>query len=374
MAKYLNLAGLTKYDEKIGKLASLATTDKSDIVSAINEVANASHGDAASKTVYITETPGSSSSAYSKRYGVYQGSTGSTASPVAGEKLVDIDIPKDMVIESGSVGTVTVADEPYAGAEVGDKYIDLVIANTSSDHIYIPANSLVDIYTAEQSATQIQLVIDSNNEISATVVAGSITSTELAANAVATAKIADGAVTRDKLASAVQSAIDAAGTALQASDFSTGTTPGAIMIQSSILPVAGLANVATSGSSSDVSYDNTTSGLTATTVKTAIDELKGDIAAVDPSAAIQTAIEALDGSATIASKSGDVVTLKAGITEADGIVDNSTGLDITLAAVASTGDAEDVSVADSDSNFSSQTKNVETVLAEIAEHLTWRSV
>jgi len=59
-----------------------------------------------------------------------------------------IDIPKDMVVESGSLKTVTVEDEPYAGAKVGDPYIDLVLANASSDHIYIPVKGLVDVYTA----------------------------------------------------------------------------------------------------------------------------------------------------------------------------------------------------------------------------------
>ena len=59
-----------------------------------------------------------------------------------------INIPKDMVVESGEVKTVTTPDVPYEGAQVSDKYIDLVIANASSDHIYIPVNDLVDTYTA----------------------------------------------------------------------------------------------------------------------------------------------------------------------------------------------------------------------------------
>lgn len=59
-----------------------------------------------------------------------------------------INIPKDMVVSSGSVQTVTTPDEPYAGAQVGDKYIDLVLANTANEHVYIPVKDLVDIYTA----------------------------------------------------------------------------------------------------------------------------------------------------------------------------------------------------------------------------------
>lgn len=59
-----------------------------------------------------------------------------------------INIPKDLVVESGTVETVTVEDEPYEGAHVGDKYIDLVLANADDEHIYIPVNDLVDVYTA----------------------------------------------------------------------------------------------------------------------------------------------------------------------------------------------------------------------------------
>ncbi len=59
-----------------------------------------------------------------------------------------INIPKDLVVESGTVETVEYIDMPYGGAREGDKYIDLVLANSDSSHIYIPVNDLVDNYTA----------------------------------------------------------------------------------------------------------------------------------------------------------------------------------------------------------------------------------
>lgn len=71
-----------------------------------------------------------------------------------------INIPKDMVVSSGSVETCTVADQPVAGYQVGDKYIDLVLANADSSHIYILVTDLIDIYTA---GTAISI---SNNQIS----------------------------------------------------------------------------------------------------------------------------------------------------------------------------------------------------------------
>ena len=189
--------------------------------------------------MYITQTSGSSSDPYSKRYGIYQGANGSSASPVVGEKLADIDIPKDMVVEDGSVVDVVFDDSDNtlhegsisgtdvtteikgsatATADDAGKYIKLVIANASSSHLWIKATDLVDIYTAEQNATQIQLAIDNNNVISATVVAGSIGATELDTDAVTTAKIVDENVTKAKLAQSVQDSLDLADTAIQSTD------------------------------------------------------------------------------------------------------------------------------------------------------------
>jgi hypothetical protein len=58
-----------------------------------------------------------------------------------------INIPKDMVVESGSVKEVTVADSPVAGYKIGDKYIDLVLANADNSHIYVLVSDLIDVYT-----------------------------------------------------------------------------------------------------------------------------------------------------------------------------------------------------------------------------------
>ena len=263
-----------------------------DVQAAIDEVASQSAGGVDSKSVYITQTPGSSSDPFSKRYSIYQGATGSSASPVAGEKLVDIDLAKDMVVTSGSVGTVTTADVPYEGAVVGDKYIDLVIANATSDHIYIPANKLVDIYTAQQNATQIQLVIDNNNEISATIVAGSVTSTELATDAVITAKIADGNVTKGKLAQSVQDSLDLADSAIQS--VAEGSTNGTVAVDGTDVAVHGLGSAAYTASS-----------------------------AYDAAGTAQAAIEALDSStsdAGVTGTSGSALGAITGFTFTDGKV------------------------------------------------------
>lgn len=179
-------------DSNIGALEGLETTDKDNIVDAINEVRRSvSAGGTAAAVSIASDT---TSEGASKSYTIYQGET----------KVGVIDIPKDMVVESGEV---VVNPEGQADGT----YIKLVLANAANDIIYVNVGTLVDIYKAQANATQIQLTIDSaTREISAVVVAGSITATELAANAVTTEKIANGNVTKEKLSTAVQASLDKA--------------------------------------------------------------------------------------------------------------------------------------------------------------------
>lgn len=59
-----------------------------------------------------------------------------------------INIPKDAVLSGGTYEVVDTADDPYTGAEVGDPYVDLVVANAEESHIYIPLKGLVDTVAA----------------------------------------------------------------------------------------------------------------------------------------------------------------------------------------------------------------------------------
>ena len=65
---------------------------------------------------------------------------------------VDIDIPKDYLVKDADIKVVTVNDEPYAGAKVGDKYIDFTVntveGSGNESHIYLPVNDLAHVYTA----------------------------------------------------------------------------------------------------------------------------------------------------------------------------------------------------------------------------------
>lgn len=59
---------------------------------------------------------------------------------------VSIDIPKDLVVTRGEVKEVETPDDPYSGAQVGDLYLELTIANQPTP-VYIPVKSLTDVYT-----------------------------------------------------------------------------------------------------------------------------------------------------------------------------------------------------------------------------------
>lgn len=82
-----------------------------------------------------------------------------------GEK---INIPKDMVVQSGSVKTCETADKPVSGYKVGDKYIDLVLANAENSHVYILVSDLVEDYTAGNGITISNNSIAINTSVVAT--------------------------------------------------------------------------------------------------------------------------------------------------------------------------------------------------------------
>ena len=108
---------------------------------------------------------------YFATYQLY-GQVGSgTPAPISGS--AKINIPKDYLVKSGTVDTVTAADKAPGGKfendpnfQVGDKYIDFVVnvkdpAQVTDEHIYINVKDLVDVYTAGDG-----IAIDGNNAIS----------------------------------------------------------------------------------------------------------------------------------------------------------------------------------------------------------------
>lgn len=192
-------ADVDAVEEDLGNVDSLTTENKT-IVGAINEVLVAvGNNSTAAAVTMSTET---TTEGMAKSYTIKQGAT----------TVGVIDIPKDMVVESGEVIV-----NPEGQAE--GTYIKLVLANATNDELFINVGTLVDIYKAKQNASQVQLAIDSSTrEVSASIVAGSITATELAANAVTTEKIAANNVTLEKLSASVQASLAKADASATAAD------------------------------------------------------------------------------------------------------------------------------------------------------------
>ncbi len=86
---------------------------------------------------------------------------------------VPINIPKDMVVESGSV--VTDADAAHKGV-----YIKLVLANATNDVIWIPASGLVEYVTSGSSVGDMVVVaVSADHKVTATITDGTITKAKL---------------------------------------------------------------------------------------------------------------------------------------------------------------------------------------------------
>ena len=168
----------------LGAISSLETTNKTTAVAAINELKTALGNLSTSSSITLTKDT-TAADGMASTYTLSQG----------GIEIGKINIPKDLVVESGSVVKAT-AQNPVNGNTSGT-YIVLNIQN--GDTLYIAASDLVDIYQGAQSATEVQVTVNGYT-ISATIVAGAVTAEKLAADSVTTAKIADGNVTAAKLA------------------------------------------------------------------------------------------------------------------------------------------------------------------------------
>lgn len=60
-----------------------------------------------------------------------------------------VNVPKDKVLQSAVMKTVATADDPYEGAKVGDKYIDMAFNDESQSHIYVPLGDIGGDVSAE---------------------------------------------------------------------------------------------------------------------------------------------------------------------------------------------------------------------------------
>ena len=140
----------------------------------------------------------------------------------------DINIPKDMVVSSGSVQTFAAGELP-AGVTDPGTYIVLVLANATSDKLYIKVDDLIEYVTSGSAEGDMVFVnIDpKTHKVTASLTDGTVTEAKLHADV--TAKLA-------KAVSAVQ-------------EVKAGTANGTIAVDGADVAVTGLKSAAYAESS-----------------------------------------------------------------------------------------------------------------------------
>lgn len=135
---------------------------------------------------------------------------------------VPINIPKDLVVSSGSVETFTAGALPEGVTEAGT-YIKLTLAN-STKPLYINVGSLIEYVTGgsgENDAIQVNVSSDTHK---------------------VTANVKNGSLTKEMLAAGVVASLDKADSAVQT--VAAGDTNGTIKVDGNEVAVAGLQNAA----------------------------------------------------------------------------------------------------------------------------------
>lgn len=142
--------------EKLVKSSLDLKADASSVPTKTSDLTNDSgfltqHQSLDGKTVTV-EKQSSAETGYAHTYVIKQGGS------QVGSK---INIPKDFLVKSGSVKTVTTANNPVSGYVIGDKYIDFVInskdGSASDEHMYILVSDLVEDTTYTADGTTLQL-------------------------------------------------------------------------------------------------------------------------------------------------------------------------------------------------------------------------
>ena len=154
-----------------------------------------------------------------------------------------INIPKDMVVKSGSVQNFESGELPE-GVTTPGTYIVLVLANATSDKLYIKVDDLIEYVTGgsgENDAIQINVTSDTHK---------------------VSASVKDGSLTLAMLSSAVQASLNKADSAVQS--VAEGTANGTISVDGANVAVHGLQD----GAYATVESLNNTAQGYATAVKT----------------------------------------------------------------------------------------------------------
>lgn len=213
---------------------------------------------------------------------------------------VAINIPKDMVVKSGTVETNPVGQTPGT-------YLVLVLANDAEDKIYINVGDLIEYVTAGESPDGMVIVsVSDDHKVTATLGNASITEAKLAKEV--TDKLA-------KAVSAVQSVTES-------------TTNGNISVGGADVPVHGLQDAAYA----TVASLNTTAQGYATAVQTAVEGTAAD----GPTAATIAGAKKYADEKAAAAKTGAETTAK-GYVDALTLADEAVAKQVVTAVTQTNG-------------------------------------
>lgn len=183
-----------------------------------------------------------------------------------------INIPKDMVVSSGSVETFVGGNLPSDVTEPGT-YIVLVLANATSDKLYIKVDNLIEYVTGgsgENDAIQINVTSDTHK---------------------VSASVKDGSLTLAMLSSAVQASLNKADSAVQS--VAEGTANGTISVDGANVAVHGLQD----GAYATVASLNNTAQGYATAVKTELIGTDTDEASASTFVGVKKYADSVSGTA-----------------------------------------------------------------------------
>ena len=131
---------------------------------------------------------------------------------------VAINIPKDMVVKSGTV-------EVNPAGQAAGTYLVLTLANATEDKVYINVGSLIEYVTSGSAESDMVVVaVSEDHKVTAT--------------------ITNGSITKAKLEAGVQTSLNKADSALQKTDIVTGSANGTISVGGSDVSVHGLGTAA----------------------------------------------------------------------------------------------------------------------------------
>ena len=131
---------------------------------------------------------------------------------------VAINIPKDMVVKSGTV-------EVNPEGQATGTYLVLTLANATEDKVYINVGSLIEYVTSGSTESDMVVVaVSEDHKVTAT--------------------ITDGSITKAKLEAGVQTSLNKADSALQKTDIVSGSVNGTISVGGSDVEVKGLGTAA----------------------------------------------------------------------------------------------------------------------------------